>query len=182
MTFSLRSSHERGKRNLAVYQVPPVPEGWHGRDLVRIVDPVGLAMAWISPAHAGAIVAFAARISVDLPWTSLVQATPDPLSAATLTIEGVPVWQVVPDWSFRQRDPISALVACCDDKFEIYGTCERGEFQLSATVPEQYLHAVGFRISDGLSTTTSPITVSVARTGDSIEVRLMHAVENADLE
>lgn len=112
-----------------VFDLPPFPEG-HGvtrGDLVRIVDPAGLAVAWFDPGSARCVEFLVQSPEHDrLPWRS-VFAVPDAFMAdANIFGDGVPaaVGNVGPwitgvesggdrpdaGWYLLERDPTSVIM------------------------------------------------------------------------
>ncbi|MEJ7838782.1 MAG: hypothetical protein WKF81_08195 [Thermomicrobiales bacterium] len=164
-----------------MYQTPPVPEGWHGRNLVRIVDPAGLAMAWVSPQHAGAIVSFLSRITPDVPWITVIQASADPASAPAILFDrvggGVPVWMAIPEWDLVRRDPTSLTVGDANGLVTIECACEPGQIRIHAswTRDLRLTGRLSFDIKD--ATWQRSIDTSIIRTERSIELLLFHAEE-----
>ena len=174
MTSSSQSDN-RGSRNLAVFLTPSIPAGWHGRDLVRIVDPMGLAVAWLSPALAGAVVRFDARSSVGDDWVSLLCATHGDTSAASFVVKQngarQPLWMATPGWTLSRRDPTSATVVSSDGAIEVHGTCESGQLRWTATGKSWSTHHVDFEFGENLGK-QSVLESNSIRTNDSIEVCL----------
>lgn len=181
---SLSRFSAQGRRSLAVYQTPPVPEGWHGRDLVRIMDPVGLATAWLSPFHAAAIVGFSVRSTPDSPWTSLIQASIDPETAPIfVTTEpeaNLPIWCTLPDWSMTRRDPTSLTVSDAANTLTIDSVCALGALQIVASWTAVSPPPLDYRI--GLDAAGDQIDVSQTRSDHSIELLLSRTGEDIGID
>ena len=112
--------------SLAVIDTPPAPPGWEDAraDLVRIVDPLGRAVAWLAPAYGGRCVGLAVRPSGErgTPWRQLFDSA-DPESLLDGVTEagcGARCALVVPGldepvelgraWRLVERDPTSATL------------------------------------------------------------------------
>ena len=114
----------RGGPILAVIDTPPAPPGWEDAraQLVRIVDPLGRAVAWLAPAHGGGCVGFAVRPSGErgAAWLHLFQAA-EPAAArggtgcvvrcALVTEEPREEQGLTDGWRFVERDPTAATLA-----------------------------------------------------------------------
>lgn len=130
---------------MAVVAIPPIPEGWHGRDLTRIVDPLGCVAAWIAPAMAGVVVGCHARLSNPDPWQPIVLANPldavfafEPIVRAgngTVT----PVRLLGTEWHLIERDPTGAVVQGRVDEgtVRIATQCEDGGLRLGIEMQQQ---------------------------------------------
>lgn len=117
----------RGGPGLAVIDTPPAPPGWEDAraNVVRIVDPLGRAVAWLAPAFGGRCVGFAVRPPGErgTEWVHVFHsADPAALRAApretgcgvrcTLAVEGACGATVSEDdWRFIERDPTTATLA-----------------------------------------------------------------------
>ena len=107
---------------MAVFQAPPVPACWQGGELIRIVDPLGLQVAWVSPALAGGLVGYYARASSSDGWTEVLACAaprgggPGWRSGSELVLRDeqsqsmVPAWGNEATWSFESRDPTRTTV------------------------------------------------------------------------
>lgn len=123
----------RGGPGLAVIDTPAAPPGWEDARsrLIRIVDPLGHAVAWLAPAHGGRCVGFAVRPS-GAPGTAWVQVLHVVAPAASR--EGTPgagcgvqcvlaaqapggALKPGQEWRFVERDPTAATLAatCAGD-------------------------------------------------------------------
>src|SRR5690242_5433308 len=100
------------------FDTPPAPPGWAGQgaELLRIVDPLGRAIAWLAPGFGGACVGYAVRQGNDEhgPWHQILRAAgPRALRDAPLdygcTILGPtsaePAAARLARWRFVERDP-----------------------------------------------------------------------------
>jgi hypothetical protein len=132
--------------NLAVYDTPHLPEEWHGRNVVRIVDALGKSIAWTDPALAGSCVGFCARSGAGSPWFIILESQPpwaldDPgaLGCDVLwtdsTYSPMPARCLAASWSFVDRDPTQVRVAgkIGDEEIEITSRCEDGTLALAIT-------------------------------------------------
>jgi hypothetical protein len=92
----------------AVIDTPAGPAGWQDarRELVRIVDPLGRAVAWLAPSQ-GRCVGFAVRGSAErgTPWVEL-------LAPAGAAVDCAPSSVSTPAarWEPVERDPTAALL------------------------------------------------------------------------
>jgi hypothetical protein len=124
---------------MAVVSIPAVPEGWHGRDLVRIVDPLGCVAAWIAPTLAGVVVGCHARLTNPAAWHPIAVArTSDTVFAFEPMMRGddgtvVPVRTLGTGWRWIERDPTGAVVQgeVGDRPVRIATRCEDGRFRLA---------------------------------------------------
>lgn len=179
--ISTSPSDGRGHRSLAVYQTPPVPEGWHGRDLVRIVDPAGLAVAWVSPRHAGAIVGFSSRLATEDPWTTVIQAADDPATAPSISFDTAdgssPAWVAIADWQLLRRDPTSLTVGDVHALVTVDCACESGQIRIHARWSADLARTgrLSFDIKD--AHWQRHVDTSITRTERSIELLLFHFEE-----
>ena len=129
MTPSTSPSDPGGRRGpgLAVIDTPPGPPGWEAArtQLVRIVDPLGRAVAWLAPAFGGSCVGLAVRPPGErgMAWVHIIHAV-DPSAwrpapgetgcgvKCTLTA-GVPpgATRSGGGWRFIERDPTAVMLA-----------------------------------------------------------------------
>jgi hypothetical protein len=113
---------EKPVKSMAVFEAPPVPGCWEGGELIRIVDPLGLQVAWVSPAVAGGIVGYYARTSSSDGWTEVLACAapegghPGWRSGSELLLHDEHSQTMVPasgseaTWSFESRDPTQTTV------------------------------------------------------------------------
>ncbi len=150
---------------MAVFEAPPVPGCWEGGELIRIVDPLGLQVAWVSPALAGGIVGYYARASASDAWTEVL-ACAGPReghagwrSGSELLLRDehsramVPAWGSDATWSFESRDPTQTTVrgTIGDHALKVALSCIDGELQI-AIEPEDAgtrVPAAGLRLHVG---------------------------------
>lgn len=130
---------------MAVFEAPPVPGCWEGGELIRIVDPLGLQVAWVSPALAGGIVGYYARASARDGWTEVLacagpgEGHPGWRSGSELLLRDehsramVPVWGSDATWSFESRDPTQTTVrgTIGDQAVKVSLSCIDGELQIA---------------------------------------------------
>lgn len=111
---------------MPVFGVPPPPEQWVSKDIVRIVDPLGTAVAWVAPALAGACIAFSTKHPITYAWHPVVRGdSPDKLGPeGALGIEALfggrheamqPARLASAGWTMRERDPTSVSVESIGD-------------------------------------------------------------------
>src|SRR4051812_45347463 len=110
------------------FDTPPAPPGWagHGAELLRIVDPLGRAIAWLAPGFGGACVGYAVRQSEgeDGPWRQILRAAGPPARRYTPLNLGCTILAptlAYPEAArlarglFVERDPTAAACAAqCD--------------------------------------------------------------------
>lgn len=117
----------------AVFDTPAAPPGWEGSgvDLIRIVDPLGGAIAWLAPDLGANCVGFAVRTSRgrDVGWTHILRsggprallARPDCYGCAVLSTPprrrpdaNASRWlrdaPALRRWRFIERDPTAAVL------------------------------------------------------------------------
>lgn len=86
---------------------------------MRIVDPIGLSMAWVSTRLGGAVAALHVRESVEEPW--------EPALAASGSHAAVQFEQEdATGWTMTRRDPTSATFADRAGQYEHDLACESG--------------------------------------------------------
>jgi hypothetical protein len=101
---------------MAVVSIPAIPEGWHGRDVVRIVDPLGCVAGWIAPALGGVLIGCHARLENPAAWHPVgIARTSDvifPFEPVVRTTDDTvrPVRTLGTDWHLHVRDPTGAIV------------------------------------------------------------------------
>lgn len=132
-------------KSMAVFEAPPVPGCWPGGDVIRIVDPLGLQVAWVSPALAGGIVGYYARASANDGWTEVL-ACAAPVhdhdgwrSGSELLLHDehsramVPAWGSETTWSFESRDPTRTTVrgSIGDHALMVSLSCIDGELHIA---------------------------------------------------
>lgn len=110
------------------FDTPPAPPGWAGQgaELLRIVDPLGRAIAWLAPGFGAACVGYAVRQGDDEhgPWRHLFRAAgPRALREAPLDYgcmilgptPAEPEAARLARWRFVERDPTAVVCAAqCD--------------------------------------------------------------------
>jgi hypothetical protein len=177
MTSSSRSDGAGG-RNLAVFRTPAPPEGWHGRDLVRLVDPAGLSVAWLSARHAGAVIAFGARDHIDDAWQPLLHAN-DSRPAAHVAIRSdsgdAPLAEIGVPWTMTQRDPTSASFACAIVGYCVTGSCESGELRMTASVPLTVRGSLTFVVEGDKALSGEDFAIEGAVGAGSLDLRIRRA-------
>jgi hypothetical protein len=109
-------------KSLAVFDTPALPDGWEGRDVVRIVDPLGLGVAWFDAGLAGLCVGFFARAGREEAWIPVLESVPpgwlDQPGGPGCEIlwissrqEPEPARLAGSSWSFVTRDPTAVTVS-----------------------------------------------------------------------
>lgn len=129
MMSSTSPSNTGGRRgpSLAVIDTPAAPPGWEGArtELIRIVDPLGRAVAWLAPAFGGRCVGFAVRPSDErgTAWVQLFHSvapaalreaageTGCRVACAVATPGSRGTTEVGESWRFVERDPTAAVLA-----------------------------------------------------------------------
>ncbi len=125
---------------LAAFSTPPAPPGWEGArgHLIRIVDPLGGAIAWLAPDFGANCVGYAVR-SPGTDWMQVfhsagpdaLRTQPDGYGCAILT--GLPGQDDdLPDWQFIERDPTAALLGASLRTVRQDATTERVQVRLTA--------------------------------------------------
>ena len=126
------------------FDTPLAPPGWTGQgaELLRIVDPLGRAIAWLAPSFGAACVGYAVRQGNDAdgPWRQIFRAGgPRALREAPLAY-GCTLLGPTPDeptaaqlarWRFVERDPTAATCAARH---------ETVQFTLTAHLDDGALH------------------------------------------
>lgn len=123
--------------DMTVFTAPGVPDGWHRSEVVRVVDPLGLAVAWIAPAQAGACIGFSSRETTSLPWRSLLvsDSMSDRLacevSCAQDEDHSVPLRSVASSSELSERDPtqVTVLVDVAGSDLFVRSRCDEGAFR-----------------------------------------------------
>lgn len=103
------------RQSLAVFEAPPIPEGWLGTRPIRIIDPLGVQAAWVAPHRAGGLIAWFARPTARDPWHEILGGDDGVLGGEVLagepgTRELVPVDLPSSGWAFVERDPTAVTV------------------------------------------------------------------------
>lgn len=139
------------RRSLAVYEAPPVPEGWHGHDVIRIIDPLGVQAAWIAPNLGGALIGWFVRQSPVIAWSQVLGAgggqpggellMPDPAGNRF-----VPAGDDATRWGFIERDPTAVRVRGEVDgrRVEVSLRCDEG-FHIESRAGDGE-HVPGYRL------------------------------------
>lgn len=130
-------------KSMAVFDAPPVPGCWRGGEVIRIVDPLGLQVAWVSPALAGGIVGYYARESMNDAWTEVLTCSSaagrDAGSALLLRDAGsgqmMPAQGTDAEWTFASRDPTQTTVSgrINDHELSVSLQCADGELHIEIT-------------------------------------------------
>lgn len=121
---------------MAVLSAPGVPEGWYKREIVRIIDPLGLAAAWIAPGLAGACISLHSRETTELPWRTLLASAPewDRLGCEIIcprhNDQPVPLRSVASSSKLHERDPtrIIVIVHLPERDLFVRSQCDEGTF------------------------------------------------------
>jgi len=118
--------------SLAVIDTPPAPPGWEDAraDLVRIVDPLGRAVAWLAPAYGGRCVGLAVRPTAErgTAWLQLFDSA-DPAAlfdgsidagcsarCALVAPDADKLFELSRNWRFLERDPTAATLEALIDR------------------------------------------------------------------
>ena len=142
------------------FDTPLAPLGWTGQgaELLRIVDPLGDAIAWLAPTFGGACVGYAIRAGGDqgAPWHHLLRANgPRALRATPRDYGGIVLGPTLDDpdaarqarWRFIERDPTAATCAA---------RCDTVRLTLTARLEDSALHL------DLLATNEGPAALPLA--------------------
>lgn len=148
-------------KSMAVFMAPPVPRCWRGGEVIRIVDPLGLQVAWVSPALAGGIVGYFARASMNDAWTEVLScsAAAGREAGTALLLRDGDSGQMLPaqgneaEWTFTSRDPTQTTVSgrINDHELSVSLQCADGELHIDITPGpgQQVLPELGFRVDLG---------------------------------
>lgn len=150
-------------KSMAVFDAPPVPGCWPGGEVIRIVDPLGLQVAWVSPGLAGGIVGYYVREGMGDGWTEVlacsVNAGRDAGSALLLRDERsgqmMPVPAASSTWTFTSRDPTQTTVSggIADHEVSVSLQCADGELHIEVApgTGQHRLPDLGLRLYPGLA-------------------------------
>jgi len=147
---------------MAVLSAPGVPDGWHKRAAVRIIDPLGLAAAWIAPGLAGACISLSSRETTELPWRTVLASAPgwDWLGCEIIcprhNDEPVPLRSVASSSELHERDPTQIIVIVHLPERDLFvrSQCDRGVLEFgwswseSASSDDPF-HCLDYRLTDG---------------------------------
>lgn len=138
---------------MAVFETPSPPERWIARDVIRIVDPLGTAIAWVDPALAGACIGFSVREGPARPWRQIVRSDPPERIAEGGSLGLAPV--LIGDaarpadasatrWLMLERDPIGVTIGSVDrrDESHVIVGCDERAVEM-AVIGAQF---AGFRL------------------------------------
>jgi hypothetical protein len=137
---------------MAVVSIPAIPEGWHGRDLVRIVDPLGCVAGWIAPALGGVLIGCHARLENPAVWHPIgIARTSDaifPFEPLVRTPDAdlQPLRTLGTGWHLHVRDPTGAIVRGSIDgqTVEIVTELEDAGLRLGVRFPHGSADAIDF--------------------------------------
>jgi hypothetical protein len=125
---------------MAVFDAPPVPACGPGGEVIRIVDPLGLQVAWVAPALAGGIVGYYVREVMGDGWTEVLTCSAGAgreAGTALLLRDGqsgqmMPVPATRPSWTFASRDPTQVTVSgrVDDHAVSVSLQCADGELHI----------------------------------------------------
>lgn len=131
---------------MPVFGTPSPPEQWVSEDIVRIVDPLGTAVAWVAPALAGACIGFCIKDPATNEWYPFVrsQAPPALDPEDVLGIEAMfsgsngairPARITGTGWAMRERDPTSVSIRGLGDLREHHATvrCDARALEMRLT-------------------------------------------------
>lgn len=134
-------------KSMAVFDAPPVPGCWPGGEVIRIVDPLGLQVAWVSPALAGGLVGYYVRASGSEAWTEVLacSAASGRESGSELLMRDQVSGQMIPaqgtdaTWTFASRDPTETTVSgqINDHALRISLWCADGELHIDLAPGKQ---------------------------------------------
>lgn len=169
---------------MAVISAPAIPEGWHRSELVRIVDPLGLAAAWIAPALAGACIGLSTRQTADRPWRTLLEATADGQRPGCEVVctrgndPPVPLRSIVSSARLVERDPTTAvvLVHALGRDLVVSARCDDGALEFGWSWPHHERDDVPFPCLDYRLTSDrrTPVSVSSHKEVHAIGLTIRH--------
>jgi hypothetical protein len=162
-------------KGMAVFDAPPLPGCWPGGELIRIVDPLGVQVAWVAPALAGGIVGYYVREAIGDDWTEVlacsVKAGRAAGSALLLRDEDtghlLPVLDADPAWTFASRDPTQVTVTgrIANHDLSLTVRCADGALQIEVEAGEgHHLPAIGLRLVVG--STAGQVVTETSRGGE----------------
>jgi hypothetical protein len=93
----------------------------------------------------------------------------------TLLANSVPIWKSRKGWVLHRRDPTSATIVNDDGSIEILETCELGELRVTVSASQDVRSAIDPGAFD-----PGQISLRVARTDTTLEIRLFGAEEDAE--
>lgn len=168
--------------SLAVFDTPSPPDGWEGREVIRIVDPLGKGAAWIDPMFAGICVGFFVRNRQTDPWQTALTSSPprdigqwgavgcELLWFAPDNDQPVPVREMGSGWTFETRDPTSVTVTGVIDqqRIEVTYRCDDGVLMIDAHLsPNDPVEAAfGLRLHMGAAEAMEENIGQVSLVGD----------------
>src|SRR5918999_467527 len=120
-----------GEPSLAVIDTPAAPPGWEDAraQVVRLVDPLGRAVAWLAPGAGGGCIGFAVRPSGErgAEWVHIFQPAPPTawlgrageageiagggVHCTFAEVESGGVHRTLGAWQFVERDPTTVTLA-----------------------------------------------------------------------
>lgn len=130
---------------MAVFSAPGIPDGWEREEVVRIVDPLGLAVAWIAPARAGACVGLSARKTAGDPWETVLASdrTSGELACEAICVpderQPAPLRCVASLSVLSERDPtqVTVLVQLAGGALFVRARCDEGSFTFGWFRPDR---------------------------------------------
>lgn len=155
---------------MAVLSAPGVPEGWHRREAVRIIDPLGLAAAWIAPGLAGACISLSSRETTELPWRTVLASAPGwdwlgcEIVCSRHNDKPVPLRSVASSSGLHERDPTQIIVIVHLPERDLFvrSRCAEGALEFGWSWSESAsndnpFHCLDYRLTD---VRDSPVSVS----------------------
>ena len=155
---------------MAVISAPAIPDGWHRSELVRIVDPLGLAAAWIAPGLAGSCISLSAREAADRSWRTLLAGTAGGQRPGCEVIcdrdhgPPVPLRSIAASSRLVERDPttVVVLVRALGRDLVVVSRCDDGALEFGWSWPEPERHDTSFPCLDYRLTGDRRTPVSVS--------------------
>lgn len=164
---------------LAVLSAPGIPEGWHRREVVRIIDPLGLVAAWIAPGLAGACIGLSSRKATEHPWRTVLASDPDgdrlgcEVTCTKENDQPAPLRCVASSSELYERDPtrVTVLVRLLGRDFFVWSRCDEQALGFGWSWPDSEPGVSGFHCLGYSLAPNQEIPVSVSK---HVEVNAIH--------
>jgi hypothetical protein len=143
------------------FDLPAPPGGWSGRELVRLVDPTGTAIAWLASGTSAACVALHIR-DPDGKWREVVN---DLSGHGGILVDGAPT-----AWTLVTRDPTSCELTCATPPASLQAQVADSALWLELGVATAHTVTIGF------SPASAGLAIPIAAEGDAaIEANVVTA-------
>lgn len=172
---------------MAVFSPPGIPEGWHRREVVRIIDPLGLAAAWIAPGLAGACIGLSCREAVGHPWRTVLASDPDgdrlgcEVTCTRKNDQPAPLRCVASSSELYERDPtrVTVLVRLLGRDFFVWSGCDEEALGFGWSWSDSDLGDNTFRCLDYRLARDRDVPVAVSKYVEVNAINLMIRYGNA---